>query len=79
MREGVCRKGGAGKGGMEREERGTGWSGGWGGRSARCCRGVDCEGREGGGEKKKETKENNQIMQKNKSVMLDEKGNKYVN
>jgi hypothetical protein len=33
----------------------------------------------GGGEKKKATKENNQIMQKNKSVMLDERGYKYVN
>ena len=39
MSEGVCRKG-AGKGGLKREERGLVWSGGWGGRSARCCRGV---------------------------------------
>ena len=46
MSESVCRNGGAGKGGLEREERGDGWSGGWGGRSARCCRDV---GRERGG------------------------------
>ena len=73
MSESVCRKGGAGKGGLEREERGTGWSGGWGGRSARCCRGV---GRERGGwegrEEKEEGKETNQIIQNNKSTMLDD-------
>ena len=40
MSESVCRKGGAGKGGLKREERVDGWSGGWGGGSARCCSGV---------------------------------------
>ena len=80
MSESVCRKGGAGKGGLEREERGDGWSGGWGGRSARCCRGV---GRERGGwegrEGKEVAKETNQILQKNKSTMLDDFGCTEVN
>ena len=80
MSEGVCRKGCAGKGGLEGKERGEGWSEGWEGRSARCCRGV---GRERGGwegrEGKEVAKETNQILQKNKSTMLNDLGCTEVN
>ena len=80
MSEGACRKGGAGKGGKEDEEREEGWLGGWEGRSARCCRGV---GRERGeweeARRKRRTKETNQIMKKNKLIMLDVTGYNDVN
>jgi hypothetical protein len=63
---------------LEREEKGDGWSGGWGGRSAWCCRGGGTA--RGGWERRKEdAKETIQIIQKNKSIMLDEKGCKDVN
>ena len=80
MSEGACRKGGAGKGGLEGKEREERWSGGWGGRSERCCRGV---GKERGGwevaRRKRTAKETNQIIQKNKSTMLDDLERSDVN
>ena len=86
MSEGDCRKGGAGKVGLKRKERGEGWSGGWEGRSARCCRGVGRVGVSGGRgaggrwrEGKEDAKETYQILQKNKSTMLDDLGSTEVN